>query len=127
MRPWVKLGILHSMLWISACQPFSQNFEILTFEALPKINDKSEQVCSDFNFEIGKVSEFFELATPVSNERFQGEAIVLPCGYKGKLKNREQTYEWQINAAGTGYLFNREKTQYFICEATCCKRIKGLC
>ena len=56
------------------------------------------------------------------------ESIILPCSFSGRLLRSGKVYEWNINAAGAGYLRSEDGEQdlRYLCRKACEKALPQL-
>mgnify|MGYP007097348926 CR=1 FL=1 len=74
------------------------------------------------------VARYFATAKQVSAGSFHEESIILPCSFSGRLLRSGKVYEWNINAAGAGYLRSEDGEQdlRYLCRKACEKALPQL-
>jgi hypothetical protein len=84
--------------------------------------------CEKLRLDAADVARYFATATEVSSGRFHEESIILPCSFSGQLTRAGRTYEWNINAAGAGYLRSEDGQQdlRYLCRSACEKALPQL-
>src|SRR2546427_9419175 len=67
--------------------------------------------CEKVSLDAADVARYFATAKQVSAGSFHEESIILPCSFSGRLLRSGKVYEWNINAAGAGYLRSEDGEQ----------------
>ncbi|GEM_PF-523297 len=84
--------------------------------------------CEKVSLDAADVARYFATAKQVSAGSFHEESIILPCSFSGRLLRSGKVYEWNINAAGAGYLRSEDGDHdlRYLCRKACEKALPQL-
>ena len=84
--------------------------------------------CEKVSLDAADVARYFATAKQVSAGSFHEDSIILPCSFSGRLLRSGKVYEWNINAAGAGYLRSEDGEQdlRYLCRKACEKALPQL-
>jgi hypothetical protein len=127
-RNVITIFFIIFILCFHACLPINLDTSIKVV-SMKKIIDKNAvdyAICSSLNLTEGDVLKYFTHAEQVSDYEFNSEAMILPCTYEGSINIENNLYQWEIIAAGAGYLYNKSIDKKFLCKDKCFKVLPKL-
>ncbi len=118
-----------SMLIIQSCslQKQNKNMKVVSFEKIVDKNIPDYEVCNSFSLQKKDVIKYFTLAKEVDGHVFHSESVILPCKYRGIIDIDGELLQWEVNAGGAGYLYNKKINKRYLCKENCCKSLPDLC
>ncbi|HHI92077.1 MAG TPA: hypothetical protein ENK04_00975 [Gammaproteobacteria bacterium] len=126
----ILLFLVVSILNIQSCslQKKSESMKVSSFEKAVDKNTPDYEICDSFFLEKKDVVKYFTLAKEVDAHEFHAEAVILPCKYRGTVDFNGKSLQWEVNAGGAGYLYDRKKiNKRYLCKEKCCKSFPNLC
>ena len=118
-----------SFAFLQSCSIENNNtsIRVVSIEKVVNTNVPGYEICSSLSLVENDIVKYFALAEEVEGGGFHSEAIILPCKYKGTIYINDNLFQWEVNAGGAGYLYNKEINKRYLCKVNCCKSLPMLC
>lgn len=99
--------------------PAAETAEVASITRVINKSTGDYQLCSSFTLTKENAITYFSIADEVDANRFDQDAIILPCKYQGTIKKASHLYQWEIFAGGAGYLYDDQTNKRFLCQGKC--------
>lgn len=123
------LGLVLLCAALAACAPVrgEGGIEVVSLQRQLDTTRGDADICSALTLSRTDVARYFALAEQVGPATFDGEAVIMPCSYRGTLRRAGKLYHWEIFAGGAAYLYDDAATnQRYLCRETCLAALPGL-